>query len=108
MIAEEMTMSKLLNAEEIGEALANVPGWQKAGEEIYRTFTLPSFPEAMLFTAAVGHLAQRADHHPDILIQYKKVTLKLSTHSAGGLTEKDFSLAREIDTIVREPGPSSP
>ncbi len=101
-------MSKLLNEEEIGAALVNAPDWHRKGDEIYRGFTLPSFPEAMMFAAAVGHLAQRVDHHPDILIQYKKVTLKLSTHSAGGLTEKDFNLAREIDMITREPGPSSP
>jgi 4a-hydroxytetrahydrobiopterin dehydratase len=100
-------MSKLLSAEELGAAMVNAPEWQQAGKEIYRTFTLPSFPAAVMFVAAVGHLAERADHHPDILIQYKKVTLKLSTHSAGGLTEKDFSLAREIDMITREPGPSS-
>ncbi len=101
-------MSKLLNEEEIGAALVNAPDWHRKDDEIYRSFTLPSFPEAMMFAAAVGHLAQRVDHHPDILIQYKKVTLKLSTHSAGGLTEKDFNLAREIDMITREPGPSSP
>lgn len=93
-------MSKLLNAEEIGAALANAPEWQQTGNEIYRSFTLSGFPAALIFAAAVGHLAERANHHPDILIQYKKVTLKLSTHSAGGLTEKDFSLAREIDTIA--------
>ncbi len=94
-------MGKLLSDEEIGAALANAPQWQQTGNEIYRSFTLPSFSAALVFAAAVGHLAERADHHPDILIQYKKVTLKLSTHSAGGLTEKDFSLAREIDTITR-------
>jgi 4a-hydroxytetrahydrobiopterin dehydratase len=101
-------MSKLLSAEEIGAALVNAPEWRQAGTEIYRSYTLPSFPAAVMFAAAVGHLAERAGHHPDILIQYKKVTLKLSTHSAGGLTEKDFNLAREVDMITREPGPSSP
>ena len=94
-------MSKLLNEEELGSALVNAPEWRQTGTEIYRSFTLPSFPAALVFAAAVGHLAERAQHHPDILIQYTKVTLKLSTHSAGGLTEKDFSLAREIDTISR-------
>lgn len=108
MIAEEAIVSKLLNEEELGAALVNSPEWRQSGKEIYRSFTLPSFPAALIFAAAVGHLAERADHHPDILIQYTKVTLKLSTHSAGGLTDKDFSLAREIDMIVREPGPSSP
>lgn len=94
-------MSKLLSEEELGAALVNAPEWRQTGNEIYRSFTLPSFPAALVFAVAVGHLAERSDHHPDILIQYKKVTLKLSTHSAGGLTEKDFSLAREIDMIER-------
>jgi 4a-hydroxytetrahydrobiopterin dehydratase len=93
-------MSKLLNEEEIGAGLVNAPEWRQAGNEIYRSFTLPSFPAALVFAAAVGHLAERAEHHPDILIQYKKVTLKISTHSAGGLTEKDFILALEIDAIA--------
>jgi len=78
-----------------------VPGWQRNGDSITRTFTLPGFPDAIVFAAATGNLAQRADHHPDILIQYKKVTLTLSTHSAGGLTAKDFALAGEVNSIAR-------
>ena len=61
---------------------------------------LPSFPAALMFVSAVGQLAERADHHPDILISYRKVTLTLSTHSAGELTEKDFSLAAQINAIA--------
>lgn len=53
-----------------------------------------------MFASAVGQLAERADHHPDILISYRKVTLTLSTHSEGGLTEKDFSLAAQINAIA--------
>ena len=79
-------------------------GWlgrlEPAGNEIPRTFVLPSFPAALMFASAVGQLAERADHHPDILISYRKVTLTLSTHSAGGLTEKDFSLAAQINAIA--------
>jgi 4a-hydroxytetrahydrobiopterin dehydratase len=93
-------MSKLLTPTEIEQALADLPGWTQADSEISRTFTLPSFPAALAFASAVGHLAERADHHPDILIQYRKVTLTLSTHSAGGLTEKDFDLATEINLIA--------
>lgn len=93
-------MTKLLTQTEIEQALANLPGWTQAGNEITRTFTLPSFPAALAFASAVGHLAERADHHPDILIQYRKVTLTLSTHSAGGLTGKDFGLAAEINAIA--------
>ena len=92
-------MSKLLDQEQIAAAQANAPDWQVAGKEISRMFTLPSFTAALVFASAVGHLAEQADHHPDILIRYKKVTLTLSTHSAGGLTEKDFALARQIDAL---------
>jgi 4a-hydroxytetrahydrobiopterin dehydratase len=90
-----------LSQPEIDRALAGVSGWSQQGDAIIRVYTLPSFPAALVFACAVGNLAERADHHPDILIQYKKVTLTLSTHSEGGLTVKDFALAHEIDTIAR-------
>ena len=93
-------MGTLLTQNEIDKALAKLDGWNQSGNEIVRTFVLPSFPAALAFTCAAGHLAERADHHPDILIKYRKVTLTLSTHSAGGLTQKDFDLASEIDRIA--------
>lgn len=93
-------MTTLLTQTEIDQEVASLEGWTQAGKEITRTFTLPGFPAALAFASAVGHLAERADHHPDILIQYRKVTLTLSTHSAGGLTEKDFDLATEINAIA--------
>lgn len=93
-------MSELFTQPAIDQALADLTGWTQQGNAITRTFTLRSFPAALAFAAAVGHLAERADHHPDILIQYKRVTLTLSTHSAGGLTAKDFDLARAIDAIA--------
>ncbi len=93
-------MSELFTQTEIDQALADLSGWTQQGNAITRTYTLRSFPAALAFAAAVGHLAERADHHPDILIQYKRVTLTLSTHSAGGLTAKDFDLARAIDAIA--------
>ena len=93
-------MSKLLTPTEIEQELATLQSWTQAGNQISRTFALPSFPAALAFASAVGHLAERADHHPDILIQYRKVTLTLSTHSAGGLTKQDFDLATEINAIA--------
>jgi len=93
-------VTKLLTENEIEQDLPALTGWSLAGNAITRTFTLASFPAALVFASAVGHLAERADHHPDILIQYRKVTLTLSTHSAGGLTEKDFDLATDINAIV--------
>lgn len=93
-------MSKLFTQAQIDQALAGLSGWSQQGDAITRAFTLPSFPAALAFSSAVGHLAEQADHHPDILITYRKVTLTLSTHSAGGLTQKDFDLARRIDAIA--------
>lgn len=93
-------MPRLLTQDEIDQSLENLDGWSQSGDEIARTFVLPSFPAALAFTCAAGHLAERADHHPDILIKYRKVTLTLSTHSAGGLTEKDVDLAGEINAIA--------
>ncbi len=95
-------MSKSLTPEAIETALAATPGWERKDDAITRTFTLPSFTAALTFAAAVGHLAERANHHPDILIQYRKVTLTLSTHDAGGLTDKDFALAREINGLMAD------
>ncbi|HSN73502.1 MAG TPA: 4a-hydroxytetrahydrobiopterin dehydratase [Anaerolineae bacterium] len=93
-------MTKLLTENEIEQELPALTGWSLTDNAITRTFTLPSFPAALAFASAVGHLAERADHHPDILIQYRKVALTLSTHSAGGLTEQDFDLATEINAIA--------
>ncbi len=93
-------MSKLLTPEAIETALAAIPGWERTGAELRRTFTLPSFTAALTFAAAVGHLAERAGHHPDILIQYRRVTFTLSTHDAGGLTDKDFELAGQISALA--------
>jgi 4a-hydroxytetrahydrobiopterin dehydratase len=92
-------MNKLSNAE-ITTKLSATPGWQREGDTITRTFTLPSFPAALLFASAVGQLAERRNHHPDILIRYRDVTLTLSTHDAGGLTAKDFELAGDINAIT--------
>jgi 4a-hydroxytetrahydrobiopterin dehydratase len=93
-------MTNLLTPTEIEQKLVDQPDWSRIDNEIVRIFTLPSFPAALVFAGAVGHLAERADHHPDILIQYRKVTLTLSTHSAGGLTAKDFDLAAQINAIA--------
>ena len=87
-----------LNNSAIGQQLQTVPGWkaQSRRSSITRTYTLPSFRSALAFVQFVGELAEAHDHHPDIDIRYSRVTLTLSTHSAGGLTEKDFALARDV------------
>ena len=72
-------------------------GWELKDGQISKLYKFKDFLEAMVFVSRVAQLAEAQDHHPDILIRYNKVTLTLSTHSAGGLTEKDFALARLID-----------
>lgn len=86
-----------LSAERIKAALATVPEWQQTGDVIARTYTFKDFPAAIKFVNAVAELAEAAWHHPDIGIRWNKVTLALTTHDAGGLTEKDFDLARQFD-----------
>jgi 4a-hydroxytetrahydrobiopterin dehydratase len=86
-----------LAAAEIQESLGRIGGWELQGDSITRTYEFPSFRSSLAFVAWVGELAEARDHHPDIDIRYSKVQLVLSTHSAGGLTEKDFDLAALID-----------
>ena len=80
-------------------ALAAVPQWTRRGDDIARTFQFKDFPAAMKFVNAVAELAEAAWHHPDIDIRWNKVMLALTTHDAGGLTQKDFDLARQFDQL---------
>ena len=80
-------------------ALATVPDWKKQGAAIVRTVEFKDFVAAMKFVNAVAKAAEKAAHHPDIDISWNRVTLALTTHDAGGLTEKDFDLARKFDRI---------
>ena len=82
-------------------ALAALPEWQRSGQTIARTFQFENFPAAMTFVNRVADLAEQAQHHPDIDIRWNKVTLALTTHDAGGLTEKDFALARQCDGLAK-------
>jgi 4a-hydroxytetrahydrobiopterin dehydratase len=82
--------------EQITESLATVPGWKLEGGNLVRAFSFADFRDAMSFVNTVAAFAERAGHHPDIDIRYNKVTLALSSHDAGGITEKDFALAMEI------------
>jgi 4a-hydroxytetrahydrobiopterin dehydratase len=89
----------LLTEDAIVAELGRLPGWERGGDSIQRTVTRDDFRAAMLYVGAVAYLAEEANHHPDILIQWNRVTLTLSTHSAGGLTASDFALARRIDAL---------
>jgi 4a-hydroxytetrahydrobiopterin dehydratase len=89
----------VLTDEQISERLGNVPGWSRQGDSIVHEQTLADFRAAVLYVGAVAYLAEAANHHPDITIQWSKVTLTLSTHSAGGLTVNDFALAEQINRL---------
>ena len=88
-----------LDETKIKAALAALPDWKRDGDTIARTFQFQSFPAAMKFVNAVAVLAEQAQHHPDVDIRWNKVTLALSTHDSGGLTEKDFAMARQCDEL---------
>ena len=88
-----------LATREINQHLKTVPGWSKHGKVILRTFEFAGFVESIDFVNSIAKLAQKANHHPDIDIRFNKVALKLSTHDEGGLTEKDFALARKCDGV---------
>ena len=90
---------RLLTDDEITVRLSRVPGWERDGNAITRTVRLADFKSAMLYVGAVAHLAEAASHHPDIAISWNTVTLTLATHSAGGLTERDFALAEQLSAL---------
>jgi 4a-hydroxytetrahydrobiopterin dehydratase len=75
-------------------------GWIDSQGALERTFELPSFPEAIAFVSRVAGAAEEANHHPDIAISYKKVTLRWTTHSAGGITDLDYTLASRTNELV--------
>ena len=91
---------KKLAATGIKAALVTVPEWKLRALAIVRTFQFKDFPAAIKFVNAAARLAEKAWHHPDIDIRWNKVTLTLTTHDAGGLTKKDFELARKFDALL--------
>jgi 4a-hydroxytetrahydrobiopterin dehydratase len=90
----------VLSDQQISEGLAGLDGWVRQGDSIVHTETLADFRAAILYVGAVAYLAEAANHHPDVTIQWNKVTLTLSTHSAGGLTGNDFALAGQISQLT--------
>jgi 4a-hydroxytetrahydrobiopterin dehydratase len=82
------------------QRLKTVSGWRLEGDQITKQFTFAGFPEAVAFVNRLVPGAEAADHHPDILINYKRVTLTYSTHSEGGLTDKDFAGAAMADRVA--------
>lgn len=89
-----------LTQEEITQHLEGLTGWTQKGDAIQKIFKQLTFPAAITFVVHVGFLAEAAGHHPDIDIRYNRVTISLTTHDAGGLSEKDFELAALIDELM--------
>ncbi len=90
----------VLNPDEIQERLKSLPGWEFKDLWIRRTYTTPGWPHTLMLVNAIGYRAEAGFHHPDLSVGWAQVTVKLQTHSAGGITEKDFALAREIEAIA--------
>jgi len=86
----------LFSDDQIRERIAQLRGWERSGGQIRKAYPFASFAEGMAFANRVAALAEAVDHHPDMLIQYRQVTLTLTSHDAGGLTERDFRLAGRI------------
>jgi len=97
-----------LSQTEIQGKVRALPGWELTkSKAIQKKFTLGTFKEALAFVNQVGEIAEKFDHHPDITINYNKVTLNLTTHSAGGLTSKDFDLAAHVEKIGKTEEPKA-
>jgi len=91
-----------LTREEAERRMKSLSGWTLDGDAIRKQYTFTDFPEAIAFVNRLAPEAEKADHHPDILITYKRVTLTYSTHDAGGLTEKDFAGAAMADATQED------
>lgn len=87
---------------EIQRALGGLPGWSRRGDALVKTYTFARFGEGIAFVGRVAKAADEMDHHPDIDIRYTKVTMSLSTHDAGGITQGDLELAQKIESASRQ------
>src|SRR4249919_3686151 len=93
-------MAELLDAAAVTDALAGLPGWTRDGDSLVRTAKLPSFPTAIGVVDRVAEFAEAHDHHPDIDIRWRTLTFRCSTHSEGGITQRDVDLAAAISQQV--------
>lgn len=96
-----MKTNSCLAAPAVRAALQSVPTWRRRGKVITRTYEFPDFVAALKYVNHVGRAAEKAQHHPDIDIRWNQVRLALTTHDAGGLTERDFALAARCDALAK-------
>jgi len=90
-----------LTAEQIAQGLAELPGWSSSDGALMKTFTFPTFLAGIAFVDRVAVAAEEMGHHPDITISYTRITMRLSTHDEGGVTEKDLALAKRIEAAAQ-------
>jgi 4a-hydroxytetrahydrobiopterin dehydratase len=95
-------MRQKLSDLEIQRALGGLAGWSRRGDALVKTYTFARFAEGITFVGRVAKAADEMDHHPDIDIRYTKVTMSLSTHDAGGITQRDLELAQKIEGASRQ------
>ena len=94
-------MRQKLSDLEIQRALGGLAGWARRGDALTKTFTFEKFADGIAFVGRVAKAADEMDHHPDIDIRYTKITMTLSTHDAGGITQSDLGLAQKIESAVQ-------
>lgn len=92
----------LLTDLEIETALYQLTGWTVEGKELVKTFKFSSYLAGIDFVSRLAHAAEAMNHHPDLIVGWRKVTVRLSTHSAGGLTQLDLDLARRSDAVLAD------
>jgi 4a-hydroxytetrahydrobiopterin dehydratase len=85
---------------QIAERLSTLEGWSHSDKAIRRTYETDGWPITLMLVNALGFIAEAADHHPDLVVGYRRVTVTLSSHSAGGVTAKDFELAKKFDEVA--------
>jgi 4a-hydroxytetrahydrobiopterin dehydratase len=90
-----------LSDTDIETALGGLPGWVREGDAIVRTYELPTFADAVSFVVRIGFLAEKADHHPDLDVRWRSVRVLLTSHDAGGITERDVRIAGAVDGVAR-------
>jgi 4a-hydroxytetrahydrobiopterin dehydratase len=95
-------MPELLSDDQITEELASRSNWRAEGKALRRTVELPSFPAAIEAVDKIAEIAEELDHHPDIDIRWRTLHFKLTTHSAGGITTNDITLADRVDAVIAE------
>jgi 4a-hydroxytetrahydrobiopterin dehydratase len=91
---------RLLTDSEIADGLAKLDGWTVEGGEVTKRFSFKTYKDGLVFALAVGHVADRLDHHPDIEVGYAKVKVSVNTHSVGGLSPYDLELATRVEALM--------